>query len=568
MNTARVFLTALCATLAFAAHSWAQIARGVIVDGSTGAPVRGAFVVLLNEQGQQVTGVLSGEQGEFVFLTRPGRYALRADRIGHRTGTVESFLLADRETRTFRIQLDVNALRLPEISVSGRNRCVGRPDGNRQTAQVWEEARKALTVAVWVESNAAATFRYRVIERELNRQLDETGRPSMRFHSAAGKRAFHAEHPDSLMQYGYVQDRRGDTFLFGPDAELLLSNSFLDQHCFQLVRRANRPGLLGLAFEPISGRRLPDIRGVLWLDERSAELRFIEFGYTNRQMYDDQRYAGGRTNFRQLPNGAWIVQNWYIRAPRLGALTGGELRVIGAFETGGEVLDAQVAGAQNTVLVPRTAIAGIVFDNVRHRPLDGARVYLSGTPFSTQAGVDGRFRLDSVPVGDYFIAFEHTWLDSLPIFPPPVRVTADSSGVANLFLVVPTAERLIDEVCPLEERLRLSRAARDTTPPNHGVLYGTVRSPDGVGNDVEVGATWRRVFAISGAAQARISDMRVRPHTMATSVGPDGKYLLCAVPIDHPIQLDVSVRNYRVRADSVRLIWPGLMRRDFVLPRR
>jgi hypothetical protein len=569
MRTRFLLLTAACAILALGSNANAQIARGVVVDGSTGAPIRGAFVVLLREQGERITGVLSGEQGEFVFLVRPGRYSLRADRIGHRTATVAAFALAERETRNFRIELDVNALRLPEISVRGENRCVARPDGSRLTAQVWEEARKALTVAAWLESSEHATFRYRLVQRELDLELKETRRPSSEFKSGAGKRAFFAHNADSLAQFGYVQDRGGDTFLYGPDAELLLSNSFLNEHCFHLVRRANRSGLLGLAFEPVSRRRLPDIRGVLWLDEKTAELRFIEFGYTNRYMYDDQRYAGGRTNFRQLPNGAWIVQDWYIRAPRLARVANStEMRVTGTYERGGSVLDAQVAGGPNTAMVTRTAIAGIVFDNVRHRPLEGARVYLSGTPFSTVAGAGGRFRLDSIPVGEYYIAFEHAILDSLPVFPPPVRLTADSTGIANFFLVVPSAEKMVDEVCPPEERLRLGRAARDTTHSNRGVVFGMVHSGDGLLGHVEVGVTWRRAYSVSGSPFAAISDLAMRPHSVATSVDADGRYVLCAVPIDHPVQIDLSLRQNKVRVDSVRLMPPGILRRDFVLPRR
>ena len=265
MRTTRILLAALSACFAPASCAVAQVARGVVVDAS-GAPVRGAFVQILNEQGQQITGVLAGEQGEFVLRMPAGRYSLRIDRIGHQTSTVALFALAAQEVRNFRIELHVSALRLPELSVRGDNRCVGRPDGNRQTANVWAEARKALALTAWTESNAVATFRYRNFERTLGLDLRDQKAPVTRTAARAGRGAYKSEHPDTLARRGYVRARSGcmgpscPQDLFGPNAELLLSESFLDQHCFRLTRRGDRRGLLGLGFEPISGRRLPDIR--------------------------------------------------------------------------------------------------------------------------------------------------------------------------------------------------------------------------------------------------------------------------------------------------------------------
>ncbi len=567
MRPHRIALSACCALLLLTAHGSAQVVRGVVVDAS-GAPVRGAFVALLNEQGQQRSAVLAGEQGQFVFLTGPGRYSLRVDQIGHRTGTEPLFELTDRDTRTVRVVLEVAALRLPEISVRGTNRCVGRPEASRETAQVWNEARKALTIAAWVESRGTATFRYRLSERDLDLQLAEARQPRVRFQATAGKRAFSTADPDSLARFGYVQERRGETFLYGPDAELLLSNSFLNEHCFGLERSADRQGLIGLSFQPVSGRRLPDIRGVLWLDERTAELRFIEYSYTGLPFYADRRYAGGRTDFQQLPNGAWIVNRWYIRAPSLGRSIGSsDLRLIGSHESGGEVLDAQVAGSERAVLVPRVAIEGMVFDSVRGRPLEGARVYLSGTPFATVAGIAGKFRLDSVPAGLYYIAFEHPWVDSLPRIPDPVRLNTDSASLRNLQLAVPSAQRIIDDVCPPEERHRIAQLVKDTATSNRGVVFGAIHSASEVMSDVEVGVTWRRAYSFSGGP-VRLEDIRIRPHSLAVSVEPDGRYTICAVPIDHPLQIDLNVRQRMVQRDSMRLLPHGMMRRDFSLPRR
>jgi hypothetical protein len=71
---------------------------------------------------------------------------------------------------------------------------------------------------------------------------------------------------------------------------------------------------VGLGFEPVADRRLTDIAGVLWLDPRSAELRDLEFHYTNLGQWAGTR-AGGSITFARLPSGAWVIRKWYIRAP-------------------------------------------------------------------------------------------------------------------------------------------------------------------------------------------------------------------------------------------------------------
>ena len=324
-----------------------RVARGVVVDAS-GAPVRGAFVQILNEQGQQIKGVLAGEQGEFV-VAHAGRPLLAAHRSHWSSDQHGADVRAGRPTNA-RLSHRAGGFGAAAARAERARRqpLRGPADGNRQTAEVWAEARKALALTAWTENNSRATFSYRNHNRTLDLKLREKTPPQVRTSSLSGQRAFHSVHPDTLALHGYIRQRPGMNEVHGPDAELLLSNSFVNLHCFRLERRKDLPGLIGLAFEPIRGRKLPEIKGALWLDERSAELRFIEFGYVNMRYFEDQRYTGGRTEFRQLPNGAWIVSRWYVRAPILGRGSGlRAVRVTGAIEQGGEVLDVRVDEARS-----------------------------------------------------------------------------------------------------------------------------------------------------------------------------------------------------------------------------
>jgi hypothetical protein len=561
MNRIRSIIVWTLLSFCAGSNAAAQVIRGVVTDRSTGSPIRGAFVALLRPDGRQATGVLTGDAGEFVFRVPAGTYSLRAERIGQQTTNVPAFEIAAEQTRTVNIQLDVAALQLSAITVRTDARC-DRVEGSRETAAVWDEARKALTVTAWVEGSTSAVFRVRLTERELDAGLREVGSPQIRFNSSAGKRAFRTLDHDSLERFGYVFLRGADRYFIGPDAELLLSNSFLSQHCFRLVRRNDRRGMIGLAFEPIRGRIVPDIQGALWLDQGSAELRFVEYGYTGNPAYTDERYAGGRIEFDQLSNGAWIVRRWWIRAPQLVRQQGqSELRAVGSHETAGEVLDAQVAGTAPTVMVPRVSITGFVFDSVRSRPLEGASIYLSGTPFQTTSGVAGRFTLDSIPAGEYGIAFEHPFLDSLPIYPGPRSLRVEP-GMPLVPLATPSTETLTAQVCSPADMRRFTEISRDSLN-NRGIIFGTVHATEGRSlSGVEVGAVWHRVLGVSAQA------MRVRPHNLAQQVDERGKYLLCAMPLDHPIQMDLSVNRMVIARDSLRLSPLSVLRRDFVLPKR
>lgn len=515
----------------------AQVTMGTVTDQSTRAPVRGAFVQLLDATGRQATGALTNERGQFVFRAAAGRYSLKAERIGYQTGAVAPFTLAPGETRSFVMPLEVAALRLKEISVTGGARCTSRPAESRQTAQVWAEARKALTVAAWVETTGAV-FQTRAYERDLDEELRPAGNTIYRFKNSTGKQAFSSEKADTLARYGYIRDRAGDVYLYGPDAELLLSNSFLSQHCFKLERKADRPGLLGLGFEPISGRRLPDIKGTLWLDERTAELRYIEYGYTGRALFEDRRYAGGRTEFEQLANGAWVVRRWFVRAPRLQRAVGGRagVRVAGTHEEGGEILDVNVISGPSTRLVQRYDVRGVVFDSLRSVTLEGAHVYLSGTSFSATSGSGGRFVLDSVPAGDYTLSFFHPLLDSLPAYPPP-KAIAVSASMGPFDLATPSVAAAIAQRCSPEEIKKTVEVTRDTT--GGGLLFGVIANEFGPVAGARISASWQRVFSASQGANVPFNQISVTPFELYTQSDDRGRFALCGLALDRVLQLRI-----------------------------
>jgi hypothetical protein len=113
----------------------------------------------------------------------------------------------------------------------------------------------------------------------------------------------------------------------------VLSDAFLDFHCFSLRRSGKR---LGLDFVPV--REEPgDVRGTLWLDRDGRELRQIEFEYAPSTHPVLVRGATGTMDFARTPEGFSYVQRWRIRVPMY--TQPGDKRTVTA---GGEVVKTWV----------------------------------------------------------------------------------------------------------------------------------------------------------------------------------------------------------------------------------
>jgi hypothetical protein len=165
---------------------------------------------------------------------------------------------------------------------------------------------------------AAQSRRYRFRTQSRERFVDRYGvtQTDTVFPMSPGYQAwpFGSLDPEQLSRSGFVQNDLGGPVFYGPDAALLVSDVFLDDHCFR-VRRENGRDELGLLFEPVGGRNVPEIVGVLWLDSASVALRRLEWKYTNLAIWSRQGQPAGSIEFSQLPDGAWFVRRWMLRAP-------------------------------------------------------------------------------------------------------------------------------------------------------------------------------------------------------------------------------------------------------------
>lgn len=301
----------------------AQPVAGVVVEEGAGTPVPGAMVILRDSTGTQVRRVLTNAAGRFLVLASdPGPHTITVERIGYADWATPSFEPRDL-AQLITIRVPVQAIALEGLDVAAGRRCEVRPEEGKATARVWEEVRKALAAEEYTRE--VSGYRYTLVR--YRRELDRNARDTIEETSTlledqpAAFQSFPIEH---LVTRGFVQMVEDSAVYYAPDAGALLSDAFLDTHCFGL-RQADEAeaGRIGLVFNPLEDREVPEIGGVLWVDAATSELERLEFAYLNLIRSRQLGEPGGEVAFTRLPDGTWIVREWRLRMPHLERAIGG-----------------------------------------------------------------------------------------------------------------------------------------------------------------------------------------------------------------------------------------------------
>ena len=524
-------------------------AQTVRIRAITGAdlPVVGALVSLRRANGTRAAQALTDENGRATLRASAGTYRVRGDRIGFVGINGPEVVLAADDTTTVVLRMPEERVILPELTVSGDRSRVCRINDEAGTlmAALWSEARKALQGAELTRLGQPPLLEVTTFERDLDvrRRVKSERSSTQRTRST---RPFASLDPAQLIANGFVEDRGSETWYYGPDANLLLSDQFVEVHCFT-VRGAPKdaPHLIGLAFEPTKGRRVPEIKGTLWLDRSTAELRFLEFEFTNLRRNLATGNEGGRVEFERLPTGGWIVSDWAIVMPLLGRISAGTYTaerdtLLGLRETGGR---ATVIGAgTEAVARNRAVVSGTVFDSTIGRPLAGVVVTLGGGSYRDTTDEDGRYRIETPTQGSFLIEYRHPRLDALGMSPLRGSATLTRGHTRTADAAVPGFERLWSGCGQ-------SMVDRD----NRTMLAGIVR--DSVGQPLPYGAV---EIGWSGRTGRRVT----------VAADGNGRYLVCGAPANERLWIRtarprvVDPHTVTLAADSVRVVDLMLTRSD------
>jgi hypothetical protein len=312
-------LTLAC-LLGVAGTARTQELRIHVVESEQSTPVAGALVLLLDpDRKERDQGVTT--QGGLVRLRAPapGSYWLRLLRIGYVAWNSPAVDVGS-DTRDVELRVASQRVVLPDVVVVGRPLCGSSRLGDTATMALWEEARKAFSLAR--ETVLRHRLRFQSVVRVYDLDKDELLIRERASSEPSGITSWPVRSPalESLAAHGFVTELEdlvsGPTW-FGPDPEVLLSEFFLESHCFRTVPSdpGTPAGWVGLGFEPAPVPHKPDIRGTMWMDRESAELRRLDFSYETLPSWAGHATAGGRLEFASLPGGLWIVQRWTLRVP-------------------------------------------------------------------------------------------------------------------------------------------------------------------------------------------------------------------------------------------------------------
>lgn len=456
----------LLTTIHVVGVSGQAVVVGDVVDRATAEPLVGVFVAVVDSAGHQVGGVLTNEVGRFrARVAVPGTYILRAGRIGFDPVDSPPIELGSTPVN-YRFELESRPIELAGVVVEAEERqCRVRPEEGGRLQTIWEQVRIALDVAAWTERTGYVRAQQLTYERWMYPVSGRVREEAVQGRRTYGRAGFVAAAPEQLVTEGFIREVDGDYVFHGLDATTIASDPFLDTHCFRLQGpRRGQEGLIGLAFEPMQGRTVPGVRGVLWLHEETAELRSLEYVYTWLPWRIPADPYGGEAEFRRLPGGAWIVERWAIRMPEFeevpsrlerSSIPGGERRTripaserLLIKEEGGEVTAIYTSDGIRLPGAERAALQGVVHDSITGGPLTGARVRIEGTVHGATTDERGRYRMDDLPAGIYVVTFEHPGLEEWDVTPAIAEVSLERGTVTVQDLAAPSLATVLAMGCP------------------------------------------------------------------------------------------------------------------------
>lgn len=528
--------------LALPSIAWAQTIRGIVVDGGNSG-ISGVVIMMLDSASRVVARAMTSGQGEFrVTAPRGGVYHLRTLRIGFRPTTSDAKLLRTGEEFSLRIELANTPVALDAVRTTSNNVCRAFTDSGAATYAVWQQVHAALTAAdltAGARAIVATTVAYeRTLRAAPGSRNEIVADQTMRVSTGAVTRPWRELPADSLRRAGYViAERDNSVSYFAPGFGVLLSDGFVEDHCFRLTTDPDSSTLIGITFEPSPDRKkLAEIRGTMWVDRSSAELRRLEFGYANVSP-EEQQKAGGAVEFKRVRDGTWLISRWSIRMPVLeqvvqGSLGGfrSEARVSAIKVSGGDLALAR-RGFDTLWMRPPLVIHGQIRDSLTGAGLASARLSLIGTQAETVADDAGRFTLQGALPGEYAAEIRTRSLDSVNTAHRTPVMLVDSA--TSIEIRVPGAQQFVALVC--------GRSPKSQS--TGGVILGSLVASDSTSRSfagTRVTAEWA---TDEGSTRLRRTEVRA---------GADGSFRFCDLPLNLPVGL-------RARSDNSATAEPKLV---------
>ena len=440
-------LAAAVATICVAATTaGAQIARGVVRDSDTGAPVAGVVVLALDSAATVRARSVASGVGEYRVSIQHA-VKLRFVRIGYRP---EERVIPAAENGVATVDVTMRALSqmLAPVEVRANANCQRRADA-ASTFALWDQARAALLAAV-VAREANPPRSVRIIYKRLRSLDDRVVEQLVQIDSAAvTTRPFLAVlSSEDFARGGFARDSSGMRQYLAPYADVLLDDAFMSAHCFRSRDGGTaHPNQVGVVFETARRQRgRIDVDGVVWVDTAARVLVQVEFRYTGVPDAAERARSGGEIWFRQMANGLLIIDRWHIRSSGANERPGhDEFGVIpraegpiNAIEYGGQVVEASWPdGLSWRAPLGRLVVHGV---DAAGRAVKAFQLRLRGTNYAARPNERGTAEISGLLPGPYRVVATDTLLGPLGLAPPdPTSVVATRDTVVELRITVPAA---------------------------------------------------------------------------------------------------------------------------------
>ena len=244
---------------------------GTVVSGVDGSPL--PYSTYLATPGKRR---FSNSAGVFSFRAPQGRYALAVRQLGYRPFDT-AIVLRGGEPVRLRFVLQKLAYRMAAVRTEVRQACAAEPRGVELSGvleQVKENAEREQLL------RQAYPFRYTLAR---TRRMEVSGVPSGVAHDTA---VFMSNSLDPYRPSGVIRERevRGgsDREMRIPQLTDLANGTFLSLHCFSYggIRSVDGRPAYRIDFEPSGEVSLPDVRGSVFLDTATFQIRRAKFALT------------------------------------------------------------------------------------------------------------------------------------------------------------------------------------------------------------------------------------------------------------------------------------------------
>ena len=322
MRNRMIVAVALIACVSGGRYAAAQTVRGRVIDATNKAPIMSVLAELRDLKGSLIVQTFTSPSGAFVLVAPPNaRYQLRLAAIGFARHAPLDVVLANDPVTLSDIVLTAVAVTLPEIRAMAGKRACGKSELTPDTfGGLIDVARTSLQMMDATMRSAQLGFEMQIMTRYAAKGSGKDS--SISADTTAG--ALH-EWPvrslsiDSLRLRGFQRAKtEAEGFgyqYYGPDMTVLVSDWFLDTHCFSLDKDRSKGDTVVIKFDPVGHPKYVDVSGTLVLDRSSLTMRTLTWELRDLPDGVPDRAAGGEMHFTEKSNGLWVPTDWVIWAP-------------------------------------------------------------------------------------------------------------------------------------------------------------------------------------------------------------------------------------------------------------